>query len=72
MKRRAFLQVLGTAIAGIVALPTTTLSYDPVKQKVVKPKIINGCLLGYKGNQFLEAGIVYAPYIPIYKTPPWL
>lgn len=26
-------------------------------------------LIGYKGNTFLEAGYVYAPYIPFYTTP---
>ena len=26
-------------------------------------------LVGYKGSQFLETGVVYAPYIPLYTTP---
>lgn len=26
-------------------------------------------LMGYKGNTFLEAGYIYAPYIPLYTTP---
>jgi hypothetical protein len=25
--------------------------------------------MGYKGGTFLEAGYVYAPYIPLYTTP---
>ena len=29
----------------------------------------NVILTGYKGNQFLESGAVYAPYIPILMTP---
>jgi hypothetical protein len=29
----------------------------------------NGYLVGYRGTSFLEAGLVYAPYIPLYTTP---
>lgn len=29
----------------------------------------NEWLMGYKGTTFLEAGFVYAPYIPLYTTP---
>ena len=29
----------------------------------------NTILLGYRGNQFLEAGAVFAPYIPLIMTP---
>jgi hypothetical protein len=29
----------------------------------------NQWLMGYKGGTFLEAGYVYAPYIPLYTTP---
>ena len=29
----------------------------------------NTILLGYKGNQFLETGAVFAPYIPLIMTP---
>lgn len=29
----------------------------------------NQWLMGYKGSTFLEAGYVYAPYIPLYTTP---
>lgn len=29
----------------------------------------NVMLLGYRGNQFLETGAVYAPYIPLIQTP---
>jgi hypothetical protein len=28
-------------------------------------------LLGFKGASFLEAGYVYAPYVPVYTTPAW-
>jgi len=29
----------------------------------------DGILLGFRGNQFLETGAVYAPYIPLIMTP---
>lgn len=29
----------------------------------------NNFLLGYKGNSYLDAGYVYAPYLPLYATP---
>jgi hypothetical protein len=29
----------------------------------------NTILLGYRGSQFLEAGAVFAPYIPLIMTP---
>jgi hypothetical protein len=29
----------------------------------------NVVLLGYRGNQFLETGAVYAPYVPLIMTP---
>ena len=29
----------------------------------------NTILLGFRGNQFLESGAVYAPYIPLIMTP---
>lgn len=34
------------------------------------PYMLENCILmGYKGSQFLEAGAVYAPYIPLMMTP---
>jgi hypothetical protein len=65
MKLRHFLQIVSTTI---VTLPITILSYDPVKQTVVKPKILTDGLVGYKGDSFFECGYVYAPYIPLIKT----
>lgn len=45
------------------------IQYDPVKQKVVDPVSEDSSILtGYKGNSFLTAGTVYAPYIPITYT----
>lgn len=69
MNRRSFFKNLGKVLGVATLLPTTLLSYDPVKQEVVKPRLDNSPLLGYKGDAFLEAGVVYAPYIPLYRTP---
>lgn len=30
---------------------------------------VNSFIMGFKGSSFLEAGYVYAPYIPLYTTP---
>jgi hypothetical protein len=67
INRRTFFSRVFKTVAA-VALPITVLSYDPVRQAVLYPKVENSCLLGYKGSSFLEAGIVYAPYIPLYQT----
>jgi hypothetical protein len=67
MNRRSFFKHL-SVVVGAIMLPTTVLSYDPVKQEVVKPKLDNSPLLGYKSDTFWEAGVVYAPYIPLYQT----
>ena len=41
------------------------------RQKVYKNPYMtaNQILLGYRGSQFLEAGAVFAPYIPLIMTP---
>ena len=41
------------------------------KYKVYKNPYMteNVILMGYKGNQFLETGAVFAPYIPLIMTP---
>jgi hypothetical protein len=49
-------------------LPVTSLSYDPVTRTVITPKVDVSPLLGYKGSNFMETGVVYAPYIPRFKT----
>lgn len=68
MNRRGFFKRLGMAV-GAALLPISVISYDPVKQQVSKPKTDHSFLVGYRGHQFFESGIVYAPYIPIYRTP---
>ena len=67
MNRRSFFKRLATAV-GASLLPITTLSFDPVTSKVVKPTLDTSPVLGYKGSQFLEAGVIYAPYIPLIQT----
>ena len=49
-------------------LPVTSLSYDPVTRTVITPKVDVSPLLGYKGSNFMETGVVYAPYIPMVQT----
>jgi hypothetical protein len=41
------------------------------RQKVYKNPYMkeNQILLGFRGSQFLEAGAVFAPYIPLIMTP---
>jgi len=67
MKRRSFLKIFSFAAAAM-ALPVSIISYDPVKQEIVKPKFDDTSLIGYKGSAFLETGYVYCPYIPLYQT----
>ncbi len=40
--------------------------YDVYKNPYMKENVI---LMGYRGGQFLEAGAVFAPYIPLIMTP---
>jgi hypothetical protein len=50
-------------------LPKRVINWDPVTQKEVKEATEDhDALLGYKGDQFLETGTVYAPYIPLITT----
>lgn len=68
MKRRGFLRSLLLApFAGLavnVVLETLQNGVNPI------PTVAKACpeLLGFKGAQFLETGIIYAPYIPLYQT----
>jgi hypothetical protein len=69
LNRRTFLQNLG-ALAGALSVGLTV--FKPQQGKKVlfhtKPSTINRLLVGYRGDQFLTAGYVYAPYIPLYCT----
>jgi hypothetical protein len=78
-RRQFFKRVTAFAVVAPVTLPTEILNYNPVSQVVVndrKPKrklkavwTIEGeqDLLMYHGCNFIETGVVYAPYIPIIK-----
>lgn len=69
LNRRSFFKRAFGAIATAVLMPVTTLSYDPVKQKVVDffPTDTSSMAF-YRGSDYLEAGYVYAPFIPLYCT----
>ncbi len=66
MNRRGFLKRMLVGVSTL--LPISILSYDPIKQSIIKPKIDNSNLVGYKGHSFFETGYVYYPYIPLYST----
>ena len=70
LTRRGFLRNLG-ALASALSVGLTV--FKPQERKKVvyfsTPAPDGGYLVGYKGSQFLETGAVYAPYIPLYKTP---
>jgi hypothetical protein len=72
MNRRGFFDRLSKLGAAIVGLPIVKLFYDPVTQAVVTPvdpvSVHAIKMFGYKGPQFMETGMVYAPYIPLYFT----
>lgn len=49
--------------------PLHNIEYDSVKQEVVDPYSKDNIIFtGYKGNNFMTSGIVYAPYIPMIQT----
>lgn len=72
MNRRSFVKSVSRFLGGLCTLPITRLFYDPLTQKTIPPptlaNIPNDMLHGYKGNQFLECGYIYAPYIPLMMT----
>ena len=68
MNRRSFFSLFGQIFTTAVILPTVIISYDPVIQKIIKPKVDDSILTGYKGNEFLECGYIYCPYIPFHRT----
>ena len=73
MTRRSFLRNLG-ALAGAVSIgltvtrPQRGFRKDYYQTLTVKGPD-NSVLVGYKGAQFLDPGVIYAPYIPLYRTP---
>ena len=51
---------------GVQKAGTMNARYNVYKNPYMSENTI---LLGYRGNQFLEAGAVFAPYIPLIMTP---
>ena len=52
--------------AGVTAIGALSNRYTVYKNPYMTT---NQILLGYKGNNFLESGAVYAPYVPLIMTP---
>lgn len=67
MKRRNFLRALFLAP---FAKPIIQVVYQELAKPKVDPVIarIREYCVGYKGAAYLQAGWVYAPYIPLYQT----
>lgn len=63
------LQTPGTT--GIIKIGTLNNRWTVYKDPFLGEGLSNPdvFLIGYKGSSFLEAGYVYAPYIPLYTTP---
>jgi hypothetical protein len=59
MERRDFFRKLGIGVAAVVAAPM-------VMAEITKPKLR---LNIREGKSFLDAGYVYAPYVPLQLTP---
>jgi len=60
LTRRDFFRNLGV-LASVLSVGLT-VTMPQRKLKAVRP------MVGYKGSAFFEAGVVYAPYIPLYQT----
>jgi|9_EtaG_2_1085328.scaffolds.fasta_scaffold15014_2 hypothetical protein len=51
---------------GVTKVGALNSRYQVYKNPYMKENLI---LMGYRGNQFLETGAVYSPYIPLIMTP---
>ena len=73
MTRRTFLRNLGSLVGALSVALTVTRPQRAFRKDYYKTFTIRGpddsILVGHKGAQFLEAGYIYAPYIPIFRTP---
>jgi|ERR1017187_483652 hypothetical protein len=72
MTRRGFLRNLGILASALSVGLTVTMPQRKLKavwSVEAEQDLQNFHLIGYKGSEFLETGIVYAPYIPLYITP---
>lgn len=74
MNRRDFLRGLFFGVAAIVAAPAVLRRATEEVSGATKPRRpteewdADYSRLGYKDTQFLETGVVYAPYIPLYMS----
>lgn len=59
MNRRGFLKSLGTVVSTVVLGVGTSLSWNKPSTKIK---------VGFKGFQYLEPGVIYCPYIPLFQT----
>jgi hypothetical protein len=59
---------------GVVKVGTIRGQYDVYKDPYLMGSNGQGneYIMGYKGNSFLDAGFVFAPYIPLYTTPTYV
>ena len=59
---------------GVVKVGTIRGQYDVYKDPYLTGSNQQGneYIMGYKGNSFLDAGFVFAPYIPLYTTPTYV
>jgi hypothetical protein len=64
---------------GVVKIGTVKGQWDVYKDPYLvgnigtdPNQIGNEYLMGYKGSSFLDAGFVFAPYIPLYTTPTYV
>lgn len=70
LTRRGFLRNLGSLV-GALSVGLTVFKPQQRKKVVFKtaPAPDGSYLVGYKGSQFLNTGMVFvAPYIPLYQT----
>lgn len=69
MNRRGFIRSLGIASAALMLRlrPESALPKAPERKYFVFTAEYDGeTLLGYRGRDFLEAGYIQAPYMPLY------
>lgn len=53
-------------------LPTKTFNEELYGKIVITPSDVEMTWAEYKGKSLFDAGIIYAPYIPLYQTSPIL
>lgn len=71
MNRRGFLKMLGLAVAGaatgVAAFPETPKADANAINRMLKEPVRLG--INSRGRGTIEAGYVFAPYIPVFMTP---